>query len=239
MKIALIGYGKMGQEIEQIAIASGHEIVLKIDINNQHEFTAENLKKAEVAIEFTTPHTAIANFYKCFSAGIPTVAGSTGWMDKFNDVKLECEKLNGKFFYASNYSLGVNIFSRVNKFLAKLMNNFPDYEANMLEVHHTQKLDAPSGTAITLAEGVIDNIDRLNKWELSSSENNEALRIDYIRQFKVPGIHTIHYESDVDLIEITHSAKNRKGLALGAIKAAEFLITQKQGIYTMDDLLKF
>jgi len=239
MKIALIGYGKMGKEIEQVALASGHEIPLKIDVHNQNEFTAEKLRMVDVAIEFTTPQTVMGNITKVLQAGIPLVVGSTGWQDQLSMVTNMCIEKQGRFFHASNYSIGVNIFIKANKYLAKMMNSYPDYEVNMTEIHHTQKLDAPSGTAITLAESIIENMDRLKKWDLAKSGNTESLRIDAIRQFKVPGIHTVHYENDIDLIEFTHSAKSRKGFAVGAVKAAEFIVNQKPGIYSMEDLLIF
>lgn len=237
MKIALIGYGKMGREIEQIARERNNDISLIIDINNQNEFTTENLRKADVAIEFTKPETAVGNIRKCFAAGVPVVCGTTGWLEHFNAIKDECAAGNHGFFYSSNYSLGVNIFFKVNKFLAKIMNNFPQYEIEMEEVHHTQKLDAPSGTAISLAKDILAEVERKNKWQLDGQDTPDALRINAVRRDPVPGIHTITYDSSVDTIEITHSLKNRKSLALGAVLAAEFM-AGKRGIYSMDDLLK-
>jgi 4-hydroxy-tetrahydrodipicolinate reductase len=238
MKIALIGYGKMGKEIEQIALSRNHTFPVIIDINNIDEFTTENLRKADVVIEFSKPETAVDNIRKCFEAGIPVVCGTTGWLDKFDDIKAECLKTNNSFFYASNYSLGVNIFFKLNTFLAKIMNGFPQYEVEMEEVHHTQKLDAPSGTAISLANDIFKQIDRKKQWQLDGQDNAEKLKITAIRRDTVPGIHTIKYDSDVDFIEMTHSAKNRKGFALGAVIAAEF-IAGKKGVFSMDDLLKF
>jgi len=237
MKIALIGYGKMGKEIEQIALERNHTISFIFDINNIHEFTPENLKKADVAIEFTKPETAVANIMKCFDAGIPVVSGTTGWLEHFEVVKKECIEGGKGLVYASNYSLGVNIFFKVNQFLSRIMNNFPQYEVTMEEVHHTQKLDAPSGTALSLAKDIIKELDRKDKWQLDGQDNASTLKISAIRRDPVPGIHTIRYDSAVDEIEIMHSAKSRKGFALGAVLAAEFMVGKK-GIFSMEDLLK-
>lgn len=236
MKIALIGYGKMGKIIEQIALDRGHEIVLTIDITNQHELTVENLRKADVAIEFTVPASAIPNYKLCFEAGIPVVSGTTGWLDRKADVIEEMNKHNGTFFYASNFSLGVNLFFALNKKLAALMANRPEYDITMEEVHHTQKLDAPSGTAITLAEELFENHPGKKSWTLDRPNNPEQLQITAIREGQVPGIHRIKYESDVDHILIEHSAKSRQGFALGAVLAAEFSFGKK-GILSMNDLL--
>lgn len=238
MNIALIGYGKMGKEIEKIALERKHTITQIIDINNQEDFQSEEFKNADAAIEFTRPDSAFANFEKSFQAGVSVVSGTTGWIDKFDEIKALCKKNQSAFFYASNFSLGVAIFFKINEYLAKIMNNFTDYSIEMEEVHHTQKLDAPSGTAITLAEEIIKNIGRKNKWVKETAQNEDEIPIHAIRRDKVPGIHTIKYESDIDFIEITHSAKNRKGFALGAVLAAEF-INKKKGIFTMNDLLKF
>ncbi len=238
MKIALIGYGKMGKEIEQIALERNHSFPLIIDIINQHDFTVENLQKADVAIEFSKPETAVENIRKCFGAKVPVVCGTTGWLEYFEDIKAECSKSKTGFFYASNYSLGVNLFFKLNEQLAKMMNNFPQYNVEMEEVHHTQKLDAPSGTAISLANDILKEIDRKKHWQLDGQDNAEALRITAVRRDNVPGIHTIKYDSPVDYIEMTHSAKSRKGFALGAVIAAEFM-TGKTGIYSMNDLMKF
>jgi 4-hydroxy-tetrahydrodipicolinate reductase len=238
MKIALIGYGKMGKEIEQIALERRHTISLIIDINNLNEFTAENLKKADVAIEFSKPETAVGNIRTCFAAGIPIVSGTTGWLEHFDDIKNECTSGGKTLFYASNYSLGVNIFFKVNQFLGKVMNNFPQYEVEVEEIHHVTKLDAPSGTAISLANDLLKAIERKKRWQLNGQDNAEALKITAIRRDTVPGTHTIKYDSSVDYIEMIHSAKSRKGLALGAIIAAEF-IAGKKGYFSMDDLLRF
>lgn len=236
MKIALIGYGKMGKEIEAIALERNHSVHLKIDISNQHELTVENLKKVDVAIEFTNPEQAYNNVLKCFEAGLPVVSGTTGWNSKVEEAKEKCKAGNHSFIWSSNYSLGVNIFFKVNEFLAKIMNKFDNYNVAMEEIHHTQKLDAPSGTAITLANEIINKISRKTEWQLDKEESPEKLKITAVRRDNVPGIHTINYDSPVDYIEITHSAKSRKGFAFGAVLAAEY-IHNKKGVFTMDDLL--
>ena len=238
MKIALIGYGKMGKAIEQIARDRGHEIVAIVDINNPDEFNSEQFKQADVAIEFTTPATAFDNYMKAFAAGVPVVSGTTGWLDRINDIKNKCEHEGATFFYASNFSIGVNIFFAVNKFLAKIMNRFPDYDVRMTEVHHIHKLDAPSGTAITLAEGILENLDRKERWTLETAEKGTDLPIHAIRENEVPGIHEITYDSPVDYISIKHDAKSRAGFALGAVVAAEFT-AGKKGFLGMEDMLKF
>lgn len=237
MNIALIGYGKMGKEIEQIALERHHNIPLIIDINNVSDLNAENLKKADVAIEFSRPETVVNNIRACFAAGTPVVCGTTGWLEHYDAIKNECLTGGKGFFYASNYSLGVNIFFKLNQYLARIMNNFPQYEVEMEEVHHTQKLDAPSGTAISLANDIIKEIDRKGHWHLDGKDNDSALKIAAVRRDPVPGIHTITYDSQVDYISMTHSAKSRKGFALGAVLAAEFM-KGKTGVFSMDDLLK-
>ena len=236
MRIALIGYGKMGKEIEKIALERGHEIVLKIDISNPEERTIRNLQKADVAIEFTMPSSAVSNYQLCFEAGIPVVSGTTGWLDRQPEVFESCQTLNGTFFYASNFSLGMNIFFSVNKKLAALMADRNEYKVGMTEIHHIHKLDAPSGTAITLAEGIMENIPSKTKWVNQETENNAEVGILSERVGEVPGTHIIKYDSEVDYVEITHCAKNRKGLAFGAVLAAEFS-KGKKGILTMNDLL--
>lgn len=238
MKIALIGYGKMGKTIEQIALNRGHQIVSIVDINNPEEFQSDNFKSADVAIEFTTPATAFDNYMKSFAAGVPVVSGTTGWLDRIDEIKEKCAKEGKTFFYASNFSIGVNIFFALNKRLAKIMNNFPSYTISMTETHHIHKLDAPSGTAITLAEGIIENIDRKERWTLETAEQPTDLPIHAIREGEVPGIHEVTYESDVDYISIKHDAKSRAGFALGAVVAAEFT-AGKKGFLGMDDMLKF
>lgn len=238
MKIALIGYGKMGKEIERIALDRGHSIVSIIDENNLSGFDSAEFKGADVAIEFTTPASAMNNFRKCFAAGVPVVAGTTGWLENMPEVKDACENKGQTFFYASNYSLGVNIFFAVNKYLAKIMNQFSDYTVKMEEVHHIHKLDAPSGTAITLAEGIIENVDRKTDWHLETESKPSDLAIHCIREGEVPGIHEVFYESEADIISIKHDAKNRKGFALGAVLAAEFT-HGKKGFLGMQDMLNF
>lgn len=238
MNIALIGYGKMGHEIEKIAIQRGHTIVSIIDVDNINDFESDAFKSADVAIEFSTPASALNNYRRAFTAGVPVVAGTTGWLEHIDEVKKACEENGKTFFYASNYSLGVNIFFVLNKYLAKIMNNYPDYEVKMEEIHHIHKLDAPSGTAITLAEGVIENIDRKDNWHLETEEKKSDLAIHCIREGEVPGIHEIIYESEADIISIKHDAKSRKGFALGAVVAAEF-VKGKKGFLGMNDMLKF
>jgi 4-hydroxy-tetrahydrodipicolinate reductase len=238
MKIALIGYGKMGKVIERIALERGHEIVSVIDVNNTDEFDSEKFRSAQVAIEFTSPHVALSNIRRAFASGVPVVSGTTGWVDALPELTKEIETKGYTLFWSSNFSLGVNIFMAVNKYLARLMNNFPAYEVAMTEVHHTQKLDAPSGTAITLAEGIIENLDRKNSWVSETANNPAELVIKSIREGQVPGIHTIRYESADDSIEITHDAKSREGLALGAVMAAEFT-AGKKGLLGMQDMFKF
>ena len=238
MKIALVGYGKMGKAIEQIARERGHEIVSIIDINNPQDFASEAFRSADVAIEFTSPATAYGNYLKCFEAGVPVVSGTTGWIDKMPEIKRMCSEEGKTFFYASNFSIGVNIFFAVNKYLAKIMNNFPSYDVRMTEVHHVHKLDAPSGTAITLAEGILENIDRKERWTLNTAEAPTDLPIQAIREGEVPGIHEITYESEADIISIKHDAKSRAGFALGAVLAAEFT-AGKKGFLGMSDMFHF
>jgi len=236
MKLALIGYGKMGREIEQIALLRGHTIVLKVDVNNAAAYSIDDLKKADVAIEFSTPESAINNIYKCFEAGTPIVIGTTGWLNKLEEVKQNCIEKNQTLFYASNYSIGVNLFFKLNEYLAKLMNTYPDYNVTMEEIHHIHKLDAPSGTAISLANQVMEQIKRKQKWVNKSTNNTNELSIISKRIDEVPGTHTVTYGSEVDEISITHQAHNRKGFALGAIIAAEWII-DKKGVFGMDDLM--
>lgn len=236
MKIALIGYGKMGKAIEEIALAKGHEIVLKIDISNAHEFTQERLSRADVAIEFTGPHSAFDNVMKCLAWGVPVVCGSTGWLDKWDEVKNYCEAQKGSLVYASNFSIGVNLFFEVNSFLARLMNKHPEYNVSMEEIHHTQKKDAPSGTAITLAEQVLQHIAAKKQWVNETSTDPEKLVIISERIDPAPGTHKIKYSSPIDDIEIIHTAHNRKGFAGGAVLAAEFAAGRK-GIFGMKEVL--
>lgn len=249
MKIALIGYGKMGHMIEEIARSRGHEIVSIIDVDNREDFQSEAFRSADVAIEFTTPTAAYANYVEAFKAGVKVVSGSTGWhKDHEDDVKRLIAEGN-TLFWASNFSLGVAIFSAVNKYLARIMNQFPDYDVTMEETHHVHKLDAPSGTAITLAEQICDNLDRKKGWVKGEVHNADGtvtgskeqpanlLRIDAVRRDEVPGIHTITYNSEADAITITHDAHNRRGFALGAVLAAEFTANHT-GLLTTDDLFK-
>ena len=239
MKIALIGYGKMGHEIEQIAKDRGHEIVSIIDIDNADTaFDSPEFASADVAIEFSMPSSAFSNYMKCFKAHVPVVAGTTGWLEHLSEVQDACKDGKQTFFYASNYSLGVNIFFALNNYLAKIMNNYPSYNVKMEEVHHIHKLDAPSGTAITLAEGIIDNIERKDNWKLENENFLSDLAIHCIREGEVPGIHEIFYESEADVISIKHDAKSRKGFALGAVLAAEFT-KDRRGLLGMKDMLKF
>jgi len=251
MKIALIGYGKMGKMIEQIALSRGHEIVSVIDIDNQEDFDSDAFKSADVAIEFTAPHVAYGNYLKCWKAGVKVVSGSTGWLKEHgDDVRKACAEDGKTLFWASNFSVGVAIFSAVSKYLAKIMNDFPQYDVSMEEVHHIHKLDHPSGTAITLAEGVIKELDRKDDWVVGEVHNPDGtidgtkehpdnlMRIDSIRRGEVPGIHSITYDSPADCITITHDAHSRQGFALGAVLAAEYT-KDHSGLLTTDDLFKF
>lgn len=238
MKIALVGYGKMGKMIEQIALDRGHEIVSIIDIDNQQDFDSPEFASADVAIEFTTPHTAYDNYLKAFAKNVKVVSGSTGWMKEHGDeVRQMCNEGGQTLFWASNFSIGVAIFSAVNRYLAKIMNQFPQYDVEMEETHHVHKLDHPSGTAITLAEEIVENIDRKQAWAEDTTDPT-LLRVDHIRRGEVPGIHTIRYDSDADLITITHDAHSRKGFALGAVLAAEYT-KDHNGLLTISDMFKF
>ncbi|MEK0422927.1 MAG: hypothetical protein RLZ95_837 [Bacteroidota bacterium] len=236
MKIALIGYGKMGKAIEEIALEKGHEIVLKIDLENNADFTKENLQRAEAAIEFTGPQSAFENVKKCIEFGVPVVSGSTGWLDKWNEISALCETQNGCLVYSSNYSIGVNLFFELNKQLAKLMEPYSGYDVSMTEIHHTEKKDAPSGTAITLAEQILANLGRKKQWVNEASLTPSDLVITSERIDPAPGTHTIAYSSPIDTIEITHTAHTRKGFASGAVLAAEFA-KNKSGIFTMKEVL--
>lgn len=238
MNVAIIGYGKMGKVIEGILLSRGHNIGVIIDVDNQQDFTKENFKNIDVAIEFTAPHTAYANIIKCLEFGTPVVCGTTAWLDRYDEVVALCKKNDGTFFYSSNYSIGVSLFFKANAYLAKMMNAFPQYDVTMEEVHHTQKKDAPSGTAITLAEGILEGIERKSQWVNHTTTEANELEITSIRRSIVPGTHTITWESPVDTIRIEHTAKGRDGFAVGAVAAAEFIVGKK-GVYTMDDLLQF
>lgn len=236
MKIALIGYGKMGKTIEQIALQRGHEIVLKVGIENLEDNTIENIRKADVAIEFTGPESAFENVIRILDAGVPVVCGSTGWLARYEEAKDHCISKNGTLLYASNFSVGVNIFFAINKRLAELMAPHPDYSASLVEVHHTEKRDAPSGTAITLAEQILAKNNQKKQWVNQPSDNASDLVIISERIDPAPGTHVITYTSGVDDIEIKHTAHNRQGFATGAVLAAEYLL-HKKGIFTMSDVL--
>jgi 4-hydroxy-tetrahydrodipicolinate reductase len=238
MNIALIGYGKMGKAIEEIAVSRGHTIVLKVALENLEDNTIDKIRQADVAIEFTGPESAYENIVRCLDAGVPVVSGSTGWLARMQEVRRHCAQKNGTFLYASNFSVGVNIFFEVNKRLAELMAGHPEYEPRITEIHHTQKRDAPSGTAITLAEQLLEKIHRKKEWVNHISDNLDELEILSERIDPAPGIHTIAYESDIDTITITHTAHNRRGFATGAVLAAEFVASRK-GIFEMSDVLGF
>lgn len=238
MKIALIGYGKMGQTIEKIAVSRGHEIVCVIDVNNAQDMDSDAFKSADVAIEFTRPESAIANLRKCFAAQVPVVCGTTGWVAEMPKVRKEMEAADACLFWASNFSIGVNVFFAVNSYLAGIMDNFSDYNVSMTEIHHIHKLDAPSGTAITLAEGILEKVQRKSQWVDEIESDPADLAIKAVREGEVPGTHIITYESEIDTITITHEAKNRQGFALGAVIAAEFT-AGKKGFLGMQDMLKF
>ncbi len=238
MKIALIGYGKMGKMIEQIAISRGHEIVSIIDIDNQDDFNTPQFRSADVAIEFTAPQVAYNNYLKAWEQNVKVVSGSTGWLKEHGEeVRKACNEGGKTLFWASNFSIGVAIFSAVNRYLAKLMNQFPQYDVELEETHHVHKLDHPSGTAITLAEEIVSALDRKEGWAEETTDP-KLLRIDDIRRGEVPGIHTVRYDSEADLITITHDAHNRKGFALGAVLAAEYT-AKHQGLLTTSDLFQF
>ena len=230
MKIALLGYGKMGKVIEKIALERGHEIVLKKD----HNSTFAGIENADVAIDFSVPDSAVVNISECLNSGIPVISGTTGWLTDYPKMVELCNAKNGSFIYGSNFSLGVNVFFELNEYLAKMMTNLKQYNVSMEEIHHTQKLDAPSGTAITLAEGVIKHTDYAN-WTLETPISNE-IHIEAKRIENVPGTHSIFYDSEVDQIEIKHTAHSREGFALGAVIAAEWLVGKK-GVFTMKDVL--
>lgn len=236
MKIALIGYGKMGKEIEATALQRGHSVVLKINSGNADALTTAQLKLADVAIEFSKPGLAVSHIMTCFEAGIPVVVGTTGWYEKLNDVKQIASQQNQSFLYASNFSIGVNLFFQINRQVAALMANQSAYHLKLQEIHHLQKLDAPSGTAITLAEGVMQENSRKQKWVNHASNQDHELGIESLRMEGVPGTHRIAYESEIDSIELIHTAHNRKGFALGAVMAAEWL-QGKTGCFEMKDVL--
>ncbi|MCF8714834.1 4-hydroxy-tetrahydrodipicolinate reductase [Joostella atrarenae] len=230
MKIALLGYGKMGKMIEEIAISRDHEIIARVD----EKTTDFNIKEADVAIDFSIPSVAFKNISMCLENNVPVISGTTGWLENYDKAVNLCEEKKGAFIYASNFSLGVNVFFQLNEYLAKMMKNLSQYDVSIEETHHTQKLDAPSGTAITLAEGIINNSHN-KSWKLDNATSDE-IPIKALRQPEVPGTHTIIYKSDVDTIDITHTAHNREGFALGAVIAAEWIIG-KTGVFSMKDVL--
>ena len=237
MDIVIIGHGRMGKEIESLALDKGHRIILTIDKDETHKFNTDSFRNADVAIEFSLPESAVENFKQCFKAGLPVVSGTTGWLNNMDEVVDLCNSTKGSFFYASNFSLGVNIFFEINRKLANLMDNYPNYKISLEEIHHTKKLDSPSGTAITLANDIVHEVKRKDSWVSEKTPSENEILISAKRIGKVNGEHTIIYDSSVDSIEIRHSAKNRKGFALGALLAAEFLVG-KTGMYNMKDLLK-
>jgi 4-hydroxy-tetrahydrodipicolinate reductase len=237
MKIALLGYGKMGRAIEAIALERGHEIHIRIDSEKDWQKFGNELKEADVAIDFSTPDSAISNIQKCFTAGIPIVSGTTGWHNKLEEIQNLCLKKGATLFFASNFSLGVNLFFELNRQMARLMNDHSEYAVNIDETHHIHKLDKPSGTAITLADEIIKRLDRLDRWTTEEDQKTGELLISSIRQGEVPGTHIVRYDSESDTIELSHIAKNRHGFATGAILAAEF-IPGKKGLFGMSDLIK-
>lgn len=236
MKIALVGYGKMGKTIERIAVARGHEIVLRISSSNQNEMDKEHLANADVAIEFTNPESAFTNVSKCLSAGTPVVCGSTGWNEKLEEAYKICAENNTALLQSSNFSIGVNVFFEINSILAKIMNAYPEYEVSIDETHHTHKKDAPSGTAITIAEKIIENLDRKKIWVKTQPNDTNELSITAHRIDEVPGTHSVKYSAAIDDIELVHTAHNRDGFALGSVIAAEFL-QGKKGVFSMKDVL--
>lgn len=236
MRIAIIGYGKMGKEIEHVALERGHQVTLKISSQNTHDFNFDNLKNVDVAIEFTNPELAVNNITVCVDSNTPIVVGTTGWYDKFDEVREIVAQNDGSLLYATNCSIGVNLFFKLNKYLAEMMNNQPAYDVHLEETHHTQKLDAPSGTAITLAEGILKKILKKDAWVLGEAHSKNQLSVIAHRKENVPGTHIINYSSEIDNIEIKHTAHNRRGFAMGAVVAAEY-INNKKGIFTMEDVL--
>ncbi|MBC7536038.1 MAG: 4-hydroxy-tetrahydrodipicolinate reductase [Ferruginibacter sp.] len=238
LNLALIGYGKMGKAIEEIALQQGHRITLKIDSHNTADLTTKSLQHCDVAIEFTGPKSAPANILSCIDAGVPVICGSTGWLNQWGEVTSYCTAHNGALLYASNFSIGVNIFFEINKKLASMMASYPAYDVMIEEIHHTEKKDTPSGTAITIAEGILNELARKRSWRNEPSEDKEILTIISKRIDPAPGTHIVRYQSDVDDIEITHSAHNRTGFSAGAMMAAAFLAGRK-GIYSMKEVLGF
>ena len=237
MKVAIIGYGKMGHEIEQVLLQRGHSVTLIIDQDNAAELNAENLANVDVAIEFTTPGTAYTNVRTCIECGTPVVSGTTGWHDKLTELQELCREKNSTMIWSSNYSLGVNITFRLNRYLAELMNRFDAYNVTIEEIHHTQKKDAPSGTAISLANDILARVERKQEWMNEPTDNEKAIEITSLREGTVPGTHTVTYLSEDDKIEVKHTLFSRRALALGAVVAAEFIAPRK-GVFTIDDLFE-
>ena len=237
MRVAIIGYGKMGHEIEQVLIQRGHTVALIIDQNNTDDLCAEKLSDIDVAIEFTTPDTAYNNVRTCIECGTPVVCGTTGWHDRLEELQTLCREKESTMIWSSNYSLGVNITFRINRYLAEIMNRFDAYNVSMEEIHHTQKKDAPSGTAISLANDILERVERKNDWVNEPTTNAEAIEITSLREGTVPGTHTVTYTSEDDKIEIKHTLFSRRALALGAVVAAEFIAPRK-GVFTIDDLFE-
>lgn len=250
MRAAIIGYGKMGREIERVLNERGHEVGLIIDAGNTADLCAENMSAAghglgwiDVAFEFTTPETALGNIKKCLDIGVPVVCGTTAWTKYMPEIKEACYRNGGHFFYASNYSIGVNVMFELNRRLAEFMNRFPDYDVTVEETHHTQKKDAPSGTAVVLADEIVAALDRKKEWTGGTATDPQLLEVLSVRRGVAPGTHTVTYESPVDSLALTHNIKSRAGLAAGAVTAAEFLVEQvysgRPGMYSMKDLLGF
>ena len=237
MRVAIIGYGKMGHEIEQVLLSRGHSVALIIDQDNAHDLCAEKLAEVDVAIEFTTPTTAYSNVRTCIECGTPVVSGTTGWHDKLEELQALCRERGSSMIWSSNYSLGVNITFRLNRYLAELMNRFEGYNVAIEEIHHTQKKDAPSGTAISLANDILERVERKQRWLNEPTEEGDAIAITSLREGTVPGTHTVTYLSEDDKIEIKHTLFSRRALALGAVVAAEFVATRK-GVFTIDDLFE-
>jgi 4-hydroxy-tetrahydrodipicolinate reductase len=238
MNIALIGYGRMGHEIEAAAIKRGHSIKLVIDLDNQDDLNSENLRDIDVVIEFSFPGAAFSNISKCLSNKVPVVSGTTGWLEKYEEAAEICRRNKTAFIHSTNYSIGVNLLFRLNSELARHMERYNDYKVEMEEIHHTKKLDAPSGTAITLAEGIIKNNSRYKGWSLGNTADENTIPVNAVREGTVPGTHVITWDSEIDTIVLKHEAKNRKGLALGAVIAAEF-IKGREGVFTMNDVMGF
>jgi 4-hydroxy-tetrahydrodipicolinate reductase len=238
MNIALIGYGRMGHEIESIAVKRGHFIKLIVDQDNEQDLNPVNLKEVDVAIEFSSPGAAFSNICRCLDAKVPVVSGTTGWLEKYKEVEVLCLKNQTSFIHSSNYSIGVNLLFRLNAELAKQMARYDDYSVSIEEIHHTKKLDAPSGTAITLADGIIRQNSLYNKWCFDKDKTPDCIPISSVREGVVPGTHTVTWDSEIDTISLKHEAKNRRGLALGAVIAAEF-IYHKKGVFTMSDVMGF